>query len=44
MPGMFYLPGLAVYRSQATDHVGGAVVGGGDDGNFHCLNSYLLLL
>ncbi len=36
LPGMVYLTGLVVYRSQATGYVGGAVVCGCDDGNFHC--------
>jgi len=35
--------GLVVYRCQATGGVGGAVVCGGDDGNFHCLNRNLQL-
>jgi hypothetical protein len=35
LPCMNYLTGLAVYRCQATDDVGGAVVCGGYDGDFH---------
>jgi hypothetical protein len=35
LPGMVYLTGLVVYRSQATGNVRGAVVCGGDDGDFH---------